>query len=174
MKKYLFLILFLGAFSFYTQAQKYCYIDTKYLFSQIPDYEAAQNKLDDLSKMWQEELQRQWDAIDEMKANYEADKILLPDDMKVTRQEQINRAIDRAKEFQNKKFGIEGELFKKRIELIQPIQEKLYNAVKEYAEEGRYAFIFDISDQSTLLFANPTYDKSDQILKLMGYKKLKK
>lgn len=173
MKKYLLLILFLGTFSIHIQAQKYCYIDTKYLFSQIPDYEAAQKKLDDLSIMWQEELQRQWDAIDEMKANYEADKILLPDDMKVTRQDQINRTIDRAKEFQNKKFGIEGELFKKRIELIQPIQEKLYNAVKEYAEEGRYAFIFDIADQSTLLFANPTYDKSDQILKLMGYKKLR-
>lgn len=155
-------------------AQKYCYIDTDYLFSQIPDYASAQKKLDDLSTMWQEELQRQWTSIDEMKANFEADKILLPDDMKSSRQDQINRAIETAREFQNSKFGVEGDLFKKRVELIQPIQEKLYNAVKEYAEEGRYAFIFDISDQSTLLFANPSYDKSSQILKLMGYKKLKK
>jgi outer membrane protein len=173
MKKLIFLT-FLLSLSFITNAQKYCYIDTDYLFSQIPDYESAQKKLDNLSTMWQDELQRQWESIEDMKSNFEADKILLPEDMKSSRLEQINRSIEAAREFQNKKFGVDGDLFKKRVELIQPIQEKLYNAVKEYAEEGRYAFIFDISDQSTLLFANPTYDKSDQILKLMGYKKIKK
>lgn len=170
MKKLLFFIFF--ATSIYSlQAQKFAYIDTEYILKNIPDYKEAQKELDALSEQWQAQIDRKYEAIDKMYKDFEAEEILLTEKMKNKRREEIIEMEDEAKKFKKDKFGIEGELFKKRKELIKPIQEKIYKAVQETANIGRYSIIFDKASRGlTMVYTNPKYDKSDDILRRMGYK----
>ena len=169
MKKYLlvFALLFSFTASF---AQKFAYIDTQYILSKIPEYQEAQKQLDALSKEWQKQIEKKYDDIDKMYKDFQAEEILLTERMKTKRREEILKKEDEAKEFKKDKFGIEGELFKKRKELVKPIQEKIYKAVQQTASVGRYAMIFDKSGDATMVFTNPKYDLSDDVLRRMGYK----
>ncbi len=150
-------------------AQRYAYIDTEYILSNIPSYKAAQEKLDEYSKQWQEEIEAVYDEIDKMYKDYQAEKVLLPDEMKKKREKEIIDKEKKAKELQKKYFGQEGELFNKRQELIKPIQDEVYNAIKEVATKGNYAIIFDTSEGVSILYSDPKYDKSDDVLKILGY-----
>lgn len=169
MKKLILTLLLIGG-SLFTFAQKFAYIDTEYIFENIPEYKEAQKQLDGLSKQWQEQIERKYEAIDKMYQDYQAEEILLTEQMKSKRREEIILAEQDAKEFQKSKFGVEGELFKKRQELVKPIQEKIYTAVQETANLGQYSVIFDKASGATMVYSNPRYDKSDDILKRMGYK----
>lgn len=150
-------------------AQKYAYVDTDYILSKIPEYAEAQDEINKLADEWKDEVDEKLAEVEELKAAYEADEFLLPDDMKQTRLTEIDTKFKAAMNLQKKYFGVEGDLFSKRQELIKPIQDQIYNAISEIAERGRYAFVFDKSTNSNILYADPSYDKSDDVLKEMGY-----
>jgi len=160
-------ILMAGSAAF---AQKYAYVDTEYILNNIPSYAAAQDKLDQLSESWEGEVSAIYAEVEQMYKDYQNDVVLLSRDAKVKREEAIINREREAKELQNSYFGVEGELFKKREELIKPIQDDIYNAVKEIAVEGAYAVIFDTSAGMNMLYTNPKYDISDEVLEKLGYK----
>lgn len=170
MKKLFLTLLLITAGAMLGHAQKFAFIDTEYIFENIPEYQEAQKQLDALSKQWQEQIEQKYAAIDKMYQDYQAEEILLTEEMKSKRREEIILAEQSAKEFQKSKFGVEGELFEKRQELIKPIQEKIYKAVQETANLGQYSIIFDKASGATMVYTNPRYDKSDDVLRRMGYK----
>jgi outer membrane protein len=151
-------------------AQKYAFVDSEYILNNIPNYKAAQDEIDKLSTQYENEVKGLYEIIDKMYKEYQAEKILLTDEMKSKREEQIVTKEREAKKMQNDYFGEEGLLFKKRQELIKPIQDEVYNAVKDIANEGGYAVIFDSASGPGMLYTNPRYDISDQILQRLGYK----
>ena len=126
--------------------------------------------MDKLSEQYQGEVQALYEEIDKMYRDYQGEKVLLTDEMRTEREEAIVSKERDAKKLQNDYFGQEGLLFKKREELIKPIQDEVYNAVKEIANENGYAVIFDSSSGPTMLYTNPRYDVSDEVLKRLGYK----
>ncbi len=170
MKKVTSIILLMSAVTLGAYAQKYAFVDSDYILNNIPSYKAAQEELDKLSEQYQSEVQALYDEIDKMYRDYQGEKVLLTDEMRTEREEAIVTKERDAKKLQNDYFGQEGLLFKKREELIKPIQDEVYNAVKEIANENGYAVIFDSSSGPTMLYTNPRYDVSDEVLKRLGYK----
>ena len=169
MKKLILLIsifLFSVSFSF---SQKYAYVNTDYILSNIPKYESAQEQLNLISSEWQKEIEDLYNDIDKMNKEYQAEEVLLTDDMKAERKKQIADKEKKVKELQKKRFGPNGDLFKKRKELIKPIQDDIFNAIKEIAIDGNYAVIFDSSGSLSMLYTDPKYDKSDEVLKKLGF-----
>ena len=165
MKKQFLIIAFFGLLSIPVISQKYAFIDTKYILSQMPEYTTAQKEIDDMAEKWQKEIEQQYNEIEQKYKAYQAEEILLPDETKKTRQQEIIELEMKAKEMQKKRFGVEGDLFKKRKELIDPIQEKIYKAVKQLAKDNSYSFILDKSKNSNIIYAEPKYDKSDAVLR---------
>ena len=149
---------------------KFAYVDTDYILANIPEYKSAQADLDKLSVQWQKEIEAKYTVIDKLYKSFQAEQILLTDEMRKKKENEIIEKEKDAKDLQKQKFGVDGELFKKRQELVKPIQDKVYNAVKAIAEKGSYAAIFDKSSDLTMLYTNPKYDKSDEVLTSMGYK----
>ena len=167
MKKLILILLFTtfvsGAF-----AQRYCYVDTEYILDNMPAYAEAQSELNAISEKWQNEIVTRYEAIENMRKAYQAERVLLTSDMKRQREDEIIQAEKEAKELQKKRFSLNGDLFKKREELIKPIQDDIFKALVELAESGNYMVIFDKSNESSIIFASPKYDKSDRILKKLG------
>ncbi len=161
--------LLIAAFST-ANAQKFAYVDTEYILENIPEYKEAQGELDKLSIEWQKQLERRYSEIDKMYKNYQVEQILLTEDMKTKREEEIIKKEKEAKEYQKQKFGVDGELFQKRQELVKPIQDKVYQAVQDVANISSLDIIFDKSSGLTVLYSNSKYNKSDAVLKKMGYK----
>ncbi|REJ83009.1 MAG: OmpH family outer membrane protein [Bacteroidetes bacterium] len=177
MKNLLFLSkIFLAALTLFitgtmmVKAQKYAYVNTEYILENIPDYKAAQQQLDNLSIMWQKEIEDKYAIIDKLYKTYQAEQVLLTEEMKKRRQDEITQKEKDVKDLQKQRFGYDGDLFKKKQELIKPIQDKIYNAVKKLATDQSYAVIFDKSSDLIMLYTNPKYDKSDAVLLAMGYK----
>lgn len=152
-------------------AQKFAYVDTDYILNQIPEYKAAKSELDKISGDWQKEIEAKYAEIDKLYKAYQAEQILLTDELKKKRENEIINKEKEVKELQKQHFGVDGDLFKKRMELIKPIQDKIYNAVKTLADKSGLAIIFDKNSDMTMLYANPKYDKSDEVLAQMGYNK---
>lgn len=150
------------------QAQKYAYVDTEYILDNIPEYSDAQDELDAMSVKWQKEIEVNYNQVEEMYKKYQAEAVLLPDDIKVKRENEIIEKEKQVKELQKKYFGPEGELYQKRKELIQPIQEKIYNAIESIALTRNFAFVFDKSGGMTLLYGDPKFDISDDVLDEVG------
>ena len=163
MKKTVVLILALitGATLF---AQKYAYVDTEYILANIPEYSDAQDILDEFAIKWQREIEEKFAEVDQLYKAYQAEAVLLPEDMKKQREDEIIQKEKEAKELQKQRFGRDGDLFEKRQELIQPIQEKIYNAIETVAEVNNYSFVFDKAGSLSILFAKDRYDISDDIL----------
>ncbi|MCX7986918.1 MAG: OmpH family outer membrane protein [Bacteroidales bacterium] len=154
----------------YSHAQKFAYIDTEYILNNIPAYKQAQDQLDKLSEGWQREVENLYAEVDKMYRDYQAEKVLLTEEMKRKREEEIMNKEKAAKELQKKYFGQDGALFKKRYELIKPIQDEVYKAAKELAVEGGYAIIFDTSAGASIFYFDSKLDKSDAVLQKLGYK----
>ena len=152
-----------------TWAQKFAYVDSQYILEHIPEYKQAQQQLDDLSYDWQEDIEKAYQEIDQLYRAYQTDKVLLTDKMRQTREDEIIQKEKDAKELQQQRFGTEGDLFKKQEELIRPIQNQIYNAIQEFAKEGRYGVIFDKSSDLLMLYADDNLDKSEKILDKLGY-----
>ena len=162
-------LLFITTLSSFAQ-QKFAFVDTDYILKKIPSYEAAQQKLDEISVEWQKEIEGYYTQIDKLYKNYQSEKVLLTEEMKKKREEEIINKEKEVKVLQKKYFGKEGQLYKKRQELVKPIQDEVYDAVKEIATDGNYGVVFDIASGATVLFSNPKFDVSDEILKKLGYK----
>lgn len=150
------------------QQQKYAYVDTQYILDNIPEFQDAQDELDEYSKKWQKEIENLYGQVSEMYQKYQAEAVLLPQDVKQKREQEIVDKEKEVKELQKQYFGSEGELFKKRQELVQPIQEKVYNAIETIAQTSNYSFVFDKAGGMTLLYGNPKYDISDDVLDEVG------
>jgi len=147
---------------------KFAFVDTKYILENMPEYAQAQNELNSASADWQKEIEERYASIERLYKAYQAEAVLLTEEMRLKREEEIVRKETEAKALQKQRFGVEGDLFKKRQELIQPVQEKIFVAIREYANENGYEAIFDKSGEAAALYANPKYDKSDKILRKMG------
>jgi len=170
MKKLVF-VLMLGIGAIVSaQAQKFAFIDTEYILGNIPAYTAAQNQLDQLSSQYQKELESMHAEIEQMYSDFQAESVLLSEDMKRKREDVIVTKEKDYKQLQRKYFGPDGDLFKKRQGLIKPIQDDIFNAVQEISNDGAYAVIFDKASGTALFFTNPRYDLSDQVLEKLGYK----
>lgn len=165
------LFLLVSVLIFSQPAAKFGYVDTDYIMSQIPEYKAAQSELDKTSVNWQKEIDAKYAEVDKLYKAYQADAILLTEDMKKKRENEIVNREKEVKDLQKQRFGVDGELFKKRQELVKPIQDKVYNAIKAVAEKSGLGFILDKSGQVSILYANGKYDKSDDVLVYLGYKK---
>jgi outer membrane protein len=173
MKKLILILSIVLTSSVLTFAQKFAFVDTEYILGQIPEYKSAQTELDKTSVQWQKEIEAKYAEIDKMYKAYQAEQILLTEDMKKKREADIVAKEKDAKDLQKQRFGVEGELFKKRQELVKPIQDKVYNAVKAVAEKGAYSIMFDKSSDLTMLYASPKLDKSNDVLEQLGYKTAK-
>ena len=169
MKTLLFSILFSFA-ALAGNAQRYAIIDSKYILDKVPEYKEAQKKLDNFSELWQKELDQRQTAMDKMYKDYDAEQVMLTDVLKKKREDELYNKERELRDLQKKRFGFEGDLFKKRQELIKPIQDRVYNAVQKLAVEKLYDFILDKSEGITVIFADPKLDKSDDVLRNMGVK----
>ena len=170
MKKISLIIGMVFLTSAIAMAQKYAFVDSEYIRKNIPAFNTAQEQLDKLSKQWEKEVADGYAVVEQMYKSYQNESPLLSQDMKTKREEDIINKEKEMKELQNKYFGVEGELFKKRQELVKPVQDEILKAIKDIAVEGSYAVIFDSSTGGNILFANPKFDISDQVLEKLGYK----
>jgi len=153
------------------QTLKFAFVDSEYILNNIPAYKSAQAQLDKLSADWQKEIEAQFSEVERLYKNYQAESVMLSEDMKKKRQNEIISKEQAVKDLQRKYYGQDGELTKKQQELVKPIQDEVYRAIKEMAVEGGFAAIFDTSADASLLYANPKNDKSDEVLERLGYKK---
>jgi len=158
------------AFSSVIFAQRFAIVDTEYILGKIPEYQIAQDRINDMAVEWQKEIELKFSEIDKLYKAYQAEAVLLPDDMKKKREDEIINKEKAAKDLQKKRFGSDGDLTKKRQELIKPIQDRIYNAIEEIATKGNYAAIFDKSGALTMLYVNPRNDISEDVLQSLGYK----
>lgn len=149
---------------------KFCFVDSEYILKHIPEYKSAQTQLDDLAAEWQKEVDNKYAEIEKMYKSYQAEQVLLSDEMRAKREQEIVDKEKAVKEFQKAKFGYQGELFKRREELVKPIQDKVFDAVNKYADQYSYGVIFDKSGDATMLYTSSKLDKSNDIIVALGYK----
>jgi outer membrane protein len=170
MKKTLIIAYCLLFIAFSGYAQRYAVIDSKYILEKIPEYKEAQKKLDQFSEQWQQEIDQKQAITDKMIKEYDAEQVMLSDELKKKREDELYNKEKELRDLQKKRFGFEGDLFKKRQELIKPIQDKVYNAVQKLAVEKQFDFILDKSEGITVIFADPKLDRSDEVLRNLGVK----
>lgn len=170
MKKIGLSIIALMIFGAGLWAQKGAWVDTEYILNNIPAYESAQNQLDEMSQAWQEAVDKERENVKKMYEDYQNEMVLLSDDQRREREDAIIAREKSVRDLQRKYFGPEGELFNKREELVKPIQENVFNAVKEIATEGNYAFIIDTASSGlSVIYTDPQYDLSDEVLEKLGF-----
>lgn len=170
MKKVLLLAFSFMLLAVGVQAQRYAIIDTKYILDKMPEYNAAQKSLDEIAAGWQKEIDALDGELKQMYRNFDAEQVMLSDDLKKKREDQLFMKEKTLRDLQRQRFGFEGDLFKRRQELIKPVQDKVYNAVKNLAVTRGYDFILDKSEGITVIFADPKLEKSDDVLKELGVK----
>lgn len=168
------ILLFLGIFfllaSPLLHAQRYAVIDTRYILEKMPEYKDAQKKLDQISEQWQKDIDAKQAVVDRMYKDFDAEQVMLSDELKKKRQDELFVRERDVRELQRQRFGPEGDLFKKRQELVKPVQDKVYNAIKKLAMARLYDFILDKSEGITVIFADPKLDKSEEVLRELGVK----
>ncbi|MDA3816948.1 MAG: OmpH family outer membrane protein [Prolixibacteraceae bacterium] len=169
MKKILITLIAVFTLVSVSYAQKYAYVDTEYILENIPAYQAAQEQLNTLSTQYQRELENVKAELEQMYNDFRAESVLLSDEMKRKREDVIVSKEKEFRELQQKYFGPEGELYQKRQGLVKPIQDDIYNTIKEIAAGGNYAVIFDKAGGMSMLYTDPRYNLSDQVLEKMGY-----
>lgn len=166
------IVLILSLFSFFglnqSMAQRFAYVDTDYILDMLPEYKSAQKQLDLIAETWQKEAEEKKAEIDKMMQEFQAEQILLTAELKKKKETDIKLKEAELKEFMNKKFGYEGELFKKRQELVKPIQDKVFDACQNIAKKSALDFIFAKGGEMIMMYSNAKYDKSDEVLIELG------
>ncbi|MDR0559576.1 MAG: OmpH family outer membrane protein [Prevotellaceae bacterium] len=165
-----FAAVLLMATVFVSQAQKFGYVDSEYILKKIPAYTSAQEQLEKLSKQYQQDIDAKYKVVQDLFAKYQAEKVLLTEEIRQKRENDIITKEKEVKELQKNHFSPEGTLGKKREELLKPVQDKVFKAITDFANEGGYAIIFDVSNNPNVVFNNPKYDLSDKILEKLGFK----
>ncbi len=158
----------LMAWSLEGTAQKIAYADVDYILRQIPEYNDAQKRIDDLAAQWQKEIDQRYADIDKLYKQFQAEQVLLTEEMKAKRRQEIEDKEKAARELQRKRFGFQGDLFQKRQELIQPIQDRVYEAIQKTANSRQLDLVLDKSSGSVILYANSKLNISDQVLQQLG------
>ena len=166
--KSLFLILFIVFGTGFVNAQKYAYIDSDFILNNIPAYTEAKEKLDKLADRWTKEIEKRYEVLQKKKENFAQEEVLLPKEEKKKRKEEIDKLELEVMQLQKMRFGVKGDYFKKRQELIKPIQDEIYDAMQKVASKRNYSFVFDKANQSNLIYADAKYDISKSVLKQMG------
>ena len=164
-------LIFLGLsflLSIPLQAQRMAYVDSDYILSNVPEFKAAQKQLEDISTEWQKEIETKLAEIDAMYRNYQVEKILLSEEMRIKKEDEILAKEKSAKELQKKRFAPGGDFFKKQEELIRPIQDKVFNAISSLAEEKNYSMVLDKAGSTTVMYGNKRFDISNDGIKEMG------
>lgn len=169
MKLVLAALLLIFGTTFASNAQKYAYIDSDYILENVPEYKDAKEKLDKLAERWTKEIEDRYEDLKKKKEAFAREEVLLPAEEKKKRQEDIEKLETEAMEMQKLRFGVSGDYFQKRQELIKPIQDNVFEALQKVASKKTYAFVFDKANQSNLIFADSKYDISNEVLKEMGY-----
>ena len=170
MKKTILIAACFLLFAYAGKAQRYAVIDSRYILEKLPEYKDAQKKLDQFSESWQQEIDQKQAAMDKMYKDFEAEQVMLSDLLKKKREDELYNKEKELRDLQKKHFGFEGDLFRKRQELIKPIQDKVYNAVQKLAVDKLYDFILDKSEGITVIFADPKLDRSEDVLRNLGVK----
>ena len=170
MKKILLTLVVAAGFALAGSAQKFALIDMEYILKNVPQYEMANEQLNQLSQRWQKEVEVASKEADEMYKQYLSDKVFLTEEQVKKREEEIVAKEQETTELRYKYFGPEGELYKKRQTLMKPIQEDIYNAVKKLSEERGYQAIFDRASSANIIYASPRIDVSNEVLSKLGYK----
>lgn len=150
-------------------SQKYAYIDSDYILANVPAYSDAKEKLDKLADRWTKEIEKRYEVLAMKKENFAREEVLLPKEEKKKRKEEIEKLELEAMQMQKLRFGVSGDYFQKRQELIKPIQDDVYDAMQNVASKRNYAFVFDKANQSNLVYAESKYDISNSVLKEMGF-----
>lgn len=174
MKYILLFLCFNFGISFASFAQKYAYIDSDYILENLPEYKDAKEKLDKLAERWTKELEARYEDLKKKKEAFAREEVLLPEEEKLKRKESIDKLETEAMEMQKLRFGVKGDYFQKRQELIKPIQDNIFDALQKVASKRTYAFVFDKANQSNLIFADSKYDISNEVLKELEVKPNKK
>lgn len=169
MKKLLFISMMLCAFALQASAQKFALIDMEYIMGNIPAYERANEQLNQVSKKWQAEIEAVDNQAKTLYKNYQNEAVFLSEEQKKEREQAIVDKEKEASELKKKYFGPEGELYKKRVSLIEPIQEEIYNAVKGIAQSKGFQLILDRASDTGIIFASPSIDISNDVLSKLGY-----
>ncbi|MGQ1908564.1 OmpH family outer membrane protein [Marinifilum sp. RC60d5] len=169
MKRILLLIVVIGVCcgSLFSQ-QRYGFVDTEYILNKMPDYKNAQEQLDKVSQQWQNEIETIAADIKTLQAKYRADEVFLSAEMREKREKEIHNKEVKAQKLQQSYFGRNGELYKKRQELMKPIQDDIYEAIKEIAKSGSYGMIIDRANGPTIIYSNAKFDLSDKVLYKLG------
>lgn len=152
------------------QAQKYAVIDTRYILDRMPEYKTAQQSLDRLAAGWQSQIDSMQLSLDKLYRDFEAEQVMLTPELKKRREDQLFAREKELRDLQRRRFGFEGDLFKKRQELVKPVQDKVYSAVQKLASARGYDFVLDKSEGITIIFADPKLDKSEDVLRELGIK----
>lgn len=166
MKKILFVVAFFMSLPVF--GQRFAYVDSEYILNLMPEYKSAQKELDFLSQQWEKEIDKKREEIAKLEKNLSAERVLLTEDVIKQRETDITNKQKELREYQIEKFGVDGELFKKRQELVKPIQDKVFEAIQKVAKDNALDFIFDKSGGVTMLYTNAKYDRSDEVLEELG------
>lgn len=154
-----------------SHAQKFAMVDMEYILKNVPAYEMANEQLNQLSLRWQKELEKAANDAQTAYKNYQNEKVFLTDEMQKKREEDIVAKEKAAAELRNKYFGPEGELYKRRQNLMKPIQDDVYNAIKKVSDERGYQAVFDRASSTEIIYASPRIDISNEVLSKLGYSK---
>lgn len=168
MKKLFLLLSIVVGCSTAIYAQKIGYVDTEYILSQMPEYKEAQSEIDQLAQSWQGEIQQMYKVIEGMYNEYKAEEVLLTNEMKQERLDEIQNKETEVKEYHNKVFGAGGLYFLKKQELIKPSMEKVYEAVEKVAKDKKLQFVFDKAGDLVMIYTNPVHDYTDYVLEELG------
>ena len=161
----LILIISICFLTLFSHGQKFAFVDSEYILDQMDSYQKAQKQIDDLAAEWQKELDKKVGNIESKVNDLRKNELLLPEDIKEEKELEITTLQNELRAYQSKKFGVGGDLFKRRKELIQPIQRKVFKAIESLAKDNNYSFVLDKSKNSNILYADPKYDKSDAIIR---------
>lgn len=170
MKRKTFILILLLAAFLPMKAQKYACVNTDQIFRSVPEYNQAINKLNKYVEEWTKELQAKQQEIDELRQQFEQEAYLLPDNLKQRRQDELRTKETELRNLQHQRFSTGGDLDKKRVELMKPVQDRVYNAIERVAHEKNYAFVFDKAASNTILYVSEKYDISNQVLEMLGVK----
>lgn len=172
MKKIKYLVLLLMVLSLrLASAQTYAYIDSDYILENVPEYAEAKERLDKMAERWTKEIEDRYATIKDLKSKYDREEVLLPKEEREKRKSEIQKLEKEAIELQTQHFGSSGDYFQKRQELIKPIQDRVFTAMKKVAKREGYSFVFDKANQSNLLYAEKEFDISNEVLEEMGISK---
>ncbi len=171
MKKFFLLSCMLIMVAFSGSAQKFALIDMEYILKNIPAYEMTNEQLSQVSQKWQNEVEAIQQEAQNMYKTYQSDLVFLSAEMKTKREEEIVKKEQEAQDLKRKYFGADGELYKKRESLMKPIQDEIYNAVKDISESKGYQLVVDRASAMSIIFASPKIDISNEVLSKLGYSK---